>query len=189
MSLWGSEGIRDLIHLNPIEFQEDSEVLAALPERLRAWKNVKSSGVELQLSSEGNKFEQNHTIRTLVVRLVNDSSHRITNYDCKLCIPASILRHWTTSYSLEVKSDDSNRRCFGFTERNYGPLAPGETKQMLAVDYCTACAAGDPRYGGIGAAVGEEIVDAKMWIEGREYAAENTIKGLSIDAERRGAYG
>src|SRR5438445_7547459 len=52
----GREGIRDLLHLNPIEFTQDSEVLAALPERLKAWKSLKPSGIELQLASEGNKF-------------------------------------------------------------------------------------------------------------------------------------
>ena len=181
----GREGIRDLLQLNPIEFTDDSEVLAALPERLRAWKNVKSSGIELQLSSEGNKFQDNHTIRTLVVRLVNDSSRRLLQYDCRVSVPASILSHWTTTYEMEVRPCEANRRCFEFNEQRVGPLTPGQTKQMMTLDYCTACAAGDPRYGGNGAAVGEEIVDAKMWIEGREYTAENTIKGLTIDRERK----
>src|SRR4029077_17184278 len=31
----GREGIRDLLHLNPITFSEEMEVLAGLPERLR----------------------------------------------------------------------------------------------------------------------------------------------------------
>src|SRR6266700_1481487 len=33
----GREGIRDLLHLNPISFADESEVLAALPKLLEAW--------------------------------------------------------------------------------------------------------------------------------------------------------
>jgi len=36
----GREGIRDLLHLNPIPFSDESEVLAALPARLREWKGL-----------------------------------------------------------------------------------------------------------------------------------------------------
>lgn len=183
----GREGIRDLLHLNPIEFTDEAEVLSELRIRLGAWKSLKPSGIELQLASEGNKVQEGHTIRTLTVTLINNSSQRIAKYDGQVCLPASILKHWSTTYSLEVKSSDSSRRCFRFSETHYGPISPGETKRMMTIDYCTACAAA--QHGGIGALVAEAVVDGKIWIEGREYVDDNTIKGLSIDAERRVAYG
>jgi hypothetical protein len=37
----GREGIRDLLHLNPIEFSEETEILAELPHRLALWKSLK----------------------------------------------------------------------------------------------------------------------------------------------------
>ena len=48
----GREGIRDLLHLNPIEFTDENEVLAELPKRLKRWKSLKPSGIELQLVSD-----------------------------------------------------------------------------------------------------------------------------------------
>jgi hypothetical protein len=37
------EGLRELLHMNPIEFTDESEVLALLPERLRNWRNLPRS--------------------------------------------------------------------------------------------------------------------------------------------------
>jgi hypothetical protein len=48
----GREGLRDLLHLNPIEFTDENEVLAELPKRLEQWKSLKPSGIELQLISK-----------------------------------------------------------------------------------------------------------------------------------------
>lgn len=39
----GREGIRDLLHLNPIPFASEHDVLAALPNLLAHWKNLKSA--------------------------------------------------------------------------------------------------------------------------------------------------
>jgi hypothetical protein len=119
------------------------------------------------------------------VRLANNSNHRITQYDCKVWAPAGLLKHWSgTSYSLEVPSTEANRRCFQFTERHFGPLAPGETKQAMSIEYCGACAAKE--YGVPGAG-GDEVIDARMWIDGREFEAQNTIKGLAIEADKKRA--
>lgn len=50
--LVGREGIRDLLHLNPIEFTDETEVLEELAKRLLAWNSLKPSGIELELFSE-----------------------------------------------------------------------------------------------------------------------------------------
>jgi hypothetical protein len=47
----GREGIRDLLQLNPIEFRDEAEVLAALPSRLEKWKSLTPSGIEIKLES------------------------------------------------------------------------------------------------------------------------------------------
>lgn len=39
----GLEGLRALLHLNPIEFTHESEVLAHLPERLKDWRDLPRS--------------------------------------------------------------------------------------------------------------------------------------------------
>jgi hypothetical protein len=39
----GREGLRDLLHLNPIEFTHESEVLTLLPARLKDWRDLPRS--------------------------------------------------------------------------------------------------------------------------------------------------
>src|SRR5579863_9571246 len=73
----GREGIRDLLHLNPIEFTSENEVLAELRTRLQSWKSLKPSGIELQLVSKWNRQQDDHKIATLEVTLINDTNQRI----------------------------------------------------------------------------------------------------------------
>jgi hypothetical protein len=35
---------------------------------------------------------------------------------------------------------------------------------------------------------GEAIIEATVWIDGREYSVKKTTQELAMDAERRGAY-
>ena len=79
----GREGIRDLLQLNPIEFRDEAEVLAALPSRLEKWKSLTPSGIEIKLeSSSQTRSEEGHVIRRLEVIIVNDTNERITAYTC-----------------------------------------------------------------------------------------------------------
>jgi hypothetical protein len=185
----GREGIRDLLHLNPIPFTDEAEILAALPELLRPWKTLPSSGIRLQLQSGSRTREQDHWIRKLSVSLINDSSQRITNFNCQVRLPAGILKHWSAMYPSEVKSDDQRYRCFSFDESfKRTAISPRTTAALIDFNYCTACAGEHTgEIPAIAAAlVGESEVEATIWIDGREYNAVNTIKGLSADAEARG---
>jgi hypothetical protein len=172
------EGLRQLLNLNPIEFENEADVLAALPKLLEPWKSLKPSGIRLELVSVVKGQQEGHPIRTLEVVLDNDTNERITEYTCLLRVPSSILKHWSASYSFEVPSQDPNQRHFRFNE-SYGPFSPHERRKLFTTDYCTACAVSD--CGEIGALVSEARVDATMWIKGREYTAGNTIKGLAMD--------
>ena len=185
----GREGIRDLLHLNPISFTDETEVLAALPELLQHWRTLTSSGIRVQLQSGGRSMEQEHWIRQLSISLVNDSNQRITSLNCQVRLPAGILKHWSASYPTEVKSDEQRYRCFSFDETFKGPIPPRTTGLLISFSYCTRCAAEQSGEApAIAAAlVGESVVEAKVWLDGREYIAAKTIKELSDDAEARGA--
>jgi hypothetical protein len=182
------EGIRDLLHLNPIEFTDESEVLAALPERLAGWKSLRPSGIELQLSTIKNCEHANHVLRTLVVTLVNETSQRVTEYDCEIRIPVGLLKHRNEKSLSEVKSNEPNRRCFRIDETARGSakprvVMPHDKRVLMTFDYCTQCALDDCR--GIAALVAEAIIEAKVWIEGREYSTAKTVQELAEDAERK----
>jgi hypothetical protein len=102
----GREGIRDLLHLNPEPFVDESDVLAALPKRLLKWKSLPVSGLRVQLRSVNPTYREGHCVRQLVISLVNSSSQRVTKLDGQVRLPARILKHWSATYPSEVKSDD-----------------------------------------------------------------------------------
>jgi hypothetical protein len=186
----GREGIRDLLHLNPIPFSDEAEILAALPELLQRWKALPGSGIRLLLESGGRTREQEHWIRRLGVRLANDSAQRISSFNCLVRLPAGILKHWSAVYPSEVPSDDQRYRCFSFDETfKRSAIPPRTVTELINLPYCTACAAEHTGESPAIAAsvVGESKAEVKIWIDGREYSVVNTIKSLSIDAEARGA--
>ena len=96
-----------LLHLNPMVFKDEIEVFSILPELLRPWNTLSSSGIRLQLQAGGRTREQDHWIRKLSVEIVNDSNQRITTFNGQIRLPSGILKHWSSVYLSEVKSDDS----------------------------------------------------------------------------------
>jgi len=156
----GREGIRDLLHLNPAPFTDETEVLAALRGRLSEWKDLASTGLRVQLRSANPTYQDGHGIRQLEVFLVNDRNEPITKLNAIVRLPAGILKHWSASYPTEVRSDDPRYRCFRFDEQQSGSVRPHDKTRLISFQYCTACAL--PGAGGIAALVGEAIVDAKV---------------------------
>jgi hypothetical protein len=182
----GREGIRDLLHLNPIEFTDESEVLAELPKRLMSWKSLKTSGIELQLASRPNRQQDGHVIRMLEAILVNETNNRIENYELEMRLPASILKHWNHTYPSEVRCNMPGLRCFRFDQTGFGIVRPHDRLRLATFEYCTACGANDGEGGIVGAAlVAEAKLGARVWVDGAEYAVEKTIKQLALDAERK----
>jgi hypothetical protein len=182
----GREGIRDLLHLNPITFEDESDVLAALPERLTPWKNLVSSDISVGLKAGGRSKREDHWIRQLSVQVVNNSNNRISNYNCELSIPKGLLHHWSATYPTEIKQNDSRNRLFRFNENNRGiPISPRSTGNVATFEYCEECAAEQTGEGSFfgGVAVAEMRITVKLWTDGREYSDEKTVKELSTGAE------
>jgi hypothetical protein len=183
----GREGIRDLLHLNPIPFTDESEILMALTERLSTWRSLKPSGIHLGLKSVQSTIHADHAIRKVVVTLANDSSERIQKYDLEVAIPTGLLKHWSANYLSELRLGDSQRRYFRFNEADFTIVNPHTTVTLASYDYCTKCALDD--CGGIAALVAEAVIEAKLWIDGREYSVQKAIRELAEDAEREESRG
>lgn len=182
----GREGIRDLLHLNPIPFEDESDVLAALPDRLAPWKNLVSSDIRVELKSDKKGIQQDHWIRELSVEVVNNSNNRITNYNCELCIPKGLLHHWSAAYPIEVRRNDSRNRYFKFDENTtQRAISPRSTERLVTFEYCIDCAREQTGEGALfaGIAAGEMVITAKMWIDGREYSDRKTTKQLIQESE------
>lgn len=78
---------------------------------------------------------------------------------------------------------------FRSDENANGSISPHTTGQLFTFRYCTQCAG---EYTGeepaiAGALVAESVVEARVWLDDREYSDAKTIKELSDDAEARGA--
>ena len=136
----GREGIRDLLHLNPIEFADENEVLAELPKRLAQWKSLRPSGVELQLASRIVGQQDGHLIRRLETTLVNETNSPIEKYEFEMRLPSSILKHWSGTYPGEVHRNVPGIRYFRFNQTTFGVVGPRERLPLTMWEYCTACA-------------------------------------------------
>jgi len=185
----GREGLRDLLHLNPIEFTDENEVLAELPKRLEQWKSLKPSGIELQLISRALGQQDGHAIRRLEIGLVNRTNRRIEKYEFEIRLPSGILKHWSSVYTGEKPCNVQGLRCFRFDQTGRGTISPqDQLSHPITFEYCTACAAIEHGGGIVGAAlVAETKIGARAWVDdGDEYRIEKTIKELAIEAEQRG---
>lgn len=180
----GREGIRDLLHLNPITFRHEEEVLNALRQRLQVWKGLQPAGVRVEIKATPLRMQDQHQISQLIVNLVNNSNQRIISLNCLIRLPAGILKHWSSSYPTETKSDNHRYRCFSFDEKNTGPIAPRSTGHLITFEYCRQCAIdnfGDVDW--IAAhAITEMVVEGTVWIENREYKTTVTMRDLSINS-------
>ena len=173
-----------MLHLNPISFADESDILGALPERLMQWRNLPSTGIRVELQSGGRTQQQDHWIRPLTVCLVNESSQRISKLDGRVRVPAGILKHWSSNYVGEIASNDHHYRCFCFDESNRGPVQPHEIRRLYSLEYCTQCAL--PDAGNVAALVSQATIEATVWIDNREYRGEKTIQELAENAEVKG---
>jgi hypothetical protein len=173
----GREGIRELLHLNPIEFEREDDVLAELPRHLESWKALKPSGIELQMKSDINRHQDGHAISMLQLILINETNDPIDKYDLEVRLPSSILKHWNANYFGEVRSNEPGIRCFRFDQSGFGSARPHDRISLSTHEYCTACAAAE--HGGIAALVAEAKLGARVWINGGEYRVEKTIKQLA----------
>ena len=173
------EGLRQLLHLNPVEFTDDSEVLAALPERIAKWPTLTPAGIRLQLESVRQPSESGHPISKYTVTLINDTNQRIREYTGEVSVPSGILKHWSTGYTTEIRRNDPNRRAFGFSEAGRGDLNPHNQVIVFSDDYCVQC--GAEGAGGIGMLISKTTITAKVWIDNQEYAVEKTIEQLALE--------
>jgi hypothetical protein len=173
------EGIRTLLHLNPTEFVDEREVLTALPERLKAWKSLEATGIELQVATGVVSKERGHEIRRLEVFVKNDTNKRLDSFDYEIILPASVLKHWDTRYPSEVQSDISRLRQFRFNQTNNGPIAPHTRVRLTGFDYCMQCAFED--YAELEALKFEPLVIARLWVNGSQYEVVKTSRQLAGD--------
>ena len=100
-----------------------------------------------------------------------------------MSVPRAILNHDSAKYVDEVPSEDSERRCFRFTEKRFQPIPPRD-KLTWPLPYCITCAHNNssPRDILAGIIASEKVVEATAFVEGVEYESKKTIKQLSVES-------
>ena len=176
------EGIRELLHLNPIKFSSEMEVLTALPAPLQAWGTLKSTGIVPIVKTDRPVLKPDmHRIGRLKFSLANNTSSRITQLNGTIRVPAGILKHWSITYALtEERSDNSLYRVFRFDENTPGQVPPQNESHLWYVDYCLTCGItdiGDAEHIS-GLVLSERQVELTVWIDGRTYQNLATMKQL-----------
>ena len=183
----GREGIRDLLHLNPILFTDETEIISALPQRLVAWKRLSSASIRLQLQFPRGSAEEKHRTRKLIVSVANGSNQRITSFNCEVRLPAALLKHGNLKGFLPDanKTDDPRYSCYRFDELYKPAIAPHATEELMVFPCCITCAGADTgEIPPIAAAIIEEyMIQAKLWVDCQEYEIEKTILDLILEAE------
>lgn len=171
----GREGLRDLVHLNPIEFTDEKDVLAALPQRLQMWGKLKATAIVPEIkATPDTRRENGHEIRRLVYSIVNNSSARISQFNGSLRIPESVLKHPLMRNRVRLAasaSNDPRYKVLQFDESDLRAILPESKCEVARVEYCLECATA--LYGAV--AVDESKVDLTIWIESKKYHIEKTF--------------
>jgi hypothetical protein len=182
------EGIRSLLHLNPIPFKHESEVLAALPAHLQSWKTTATGAIRVELESNSTRQQDEHRQYQIEVYLVNDTTRRIDKYDARLRLPARVLKHWTVTYVNEVEKGNPSVRKFHFDQSNTGrPLLPKSGRNRVAsIEYCLTCGQEDAKAStGFVDPVFDDIVEATVWVDEQEHSSKKTLRELHDDPLRK----
>jgi hypothetical protein len=183
----GREGIRDLLHLNPIAFKDEADVLKLLPNHLELWKTNPTGTLRLELESHRKGQQDGHHQFQLDVYLVNDSNRRIETYDAVLRFPGRLLKHWSTIYAHEVGNRNAAVREFRFDQTKTGALLPHAGKKLMTfMEYCWTCGVDDSVANtGFPESVENDVVEVTVWIDEQEYSIRRTFGELHREPLRQ----
>jgi hypothetical protein len=178
------EGLRQFIHLNPIEFRTELQVITDLITRLPGtFGNASDGEIGIRVRSIRLQPQDKHAIRHLEFELYNNSARTFKTYIGQVCVPADVLAHWGAHYVGEIKPQKGNRRCFRFTEEGRPVLLP-ETQVIFPLDYCLTCIAEAAiKNTGFAQTAEDQIVEGTAWIDEKKYEIRKTLKQLTVEGD------
>jgi len=136
----GREGLRELLHLNPIEFTLNEEIVVDLKLRLKTWHKSSSDDSLGKLELESTPgYQSGIHIRNLAPILTNQGK-RANEYSCTLEIPEALLSFTSAFNVTEVPRIRPGYRRFQTTEatKNNAPLIRDNPVKMLIQEVAIA---------------------------------------------------
>ncbi|MFP5226015.1 MAG: hypothetical protein ACLGXA_00180 [Acidobacteriota bacterium] len=137
----GREGLRELLHLNPLEFTSNDQIIADLKARLDTWhmSSGRDNSGELNLEVLPGR-EGSVQVKRLTPILTNKGK-RASEYSCTIEVPEVLLSFaGSTTYMLEVSRRQPRFRRFQATEKTKrdAPLMRDDPVRMLTLDVAIA---------------------------------------------------
>lgn len=137
----GREGIRELLHLNPLVFQTNEDVISDLRNCLSQWQVPNSKSLS---EDEYGKLELRHSPRYeanvgRVVKMwptMTNKAVRVKEYACTLDVPSQLLSWCNPTYVVEAQGAKSGYRRFRVTEANRSnqPILKDQTLELIGLD-------------------------------------------------------
>jgi hypothetical protein len=170
------EGIRDLLHLNPIQFRTNEEVLNRLPGILSTWK-LEAANVKLHVRYNRTRTSSERHDYQLEVLVENTGSARIEQYQLDFMFPNAFLEQ-STYYTQEVRERrTATHRRFRITERDLPNevFFPGDIKRLFILDYFM-----DRDLSWNSAAMQQQFTVTFRYGDGQSVSAEYAIREFQI---------
>lgn len=137
------EGVRDVIHLNPRTFSDNSEILDHLKATLPTWCPIpagsENSGLKLEAFinySNKNITSQRHDY-VLTVGLVNNGIKKIEDFRLDVEVPRDVLNK-NAAYAIEINTNSKTHRLFRASQKEYPhilPLYKGDKRDVMKIEY------------------------------------------------------
>lgn len=142
------EGLRDLLHLNPMVFETSDEILSHLTKTLRGWKGVVSSpvlpsrgeGASVSFTSVRGNSVPGFQTALVYVNVNNTGKTRIKEYSATISVPSPCLSWSSASYMAEIPTRMTGYRSFRNSETSFGkvPIHQGDRLQVVSIEIAVA---------------------------------------------------
>jgi hypothetical protein len=131
----GREGMRDLLHLNPVTFETSEEILAHLKIRLPSWNVDESKDTQGEISLKSTPaYSASSRIVTLIPMFRNNGP-RANEYSCTMYVPTLLVRQLGPCF-VEVQSNKPGYSAYRFSEthRNREPILNDSTMDFMSIE-------------------------------------------------------
>jgi hypothetical protein len=132
------EGIREQLHLNPVQFTTSQEVLDDLRKKLPAWSVLDGGHLEVRPVPSSIAFRDGVAECQIAIVLRNRGSVTISDYHVDLEIPLKLLEGNTVTHLHEVhQKRTQDHRFFRFPAHNgtVAPIYPDDERQVFAIPF------------------------------------------------------
>jgi hypothetical protein len=137
----GREGLRELLHLNPLEFTSNDQIITDLKAKLNTWHRSSETDHFGELELEVFPGHQGSIRIKHLTPILTSKGKRANEYSCTIEVPEILLSFAaSTHYALEVARKQPGFRRFQATEKtkNNAQLMRDNPVKMLILDVAIA---------------------------------------------------